>query len=261
MIYALLCLLQHCFLFLRFHLFLERREGRARGKHECVVASRVPPTGHQATSQACAPTGTPTHDPSIHSATPARAGGVFEVNQREGAASVPGCREGESARPSPSPEGLQRRKEPESEWSGLPQSQKRPSPSVALRPCWSPALELQQSCVYSSPRPRVISSCSLLAWAVGAAASGRGPPWEWGRKLPPRPCSGSSASPHPSESREEAQCRRLDAHWRLGAVLSSPVQALLRSVGGTDPGAAWGRGMAKVPQAFPKASSALFARL
>ena len=27
------------------HLFLEKKEGRKRGKHQCVVASHTPPTG------------------------------------------------------------------------------------------------------------------------------------------------------------------------------------------------------------------------
>ena len=33
------------FIFLRFHLFLEREEGREGEKHQCVVASHEPPTG------------------------------------------------------------------------------------------------------------------------------------------------------------------------------------------------------------------------
>ncbi|KAF6081718.1 hypothetical protein HJG60_008738 [Phyllostomus discolor] len=54
-----------CFLFfvffLRFYLFLERGEGRAKEgeKHQYVVASHTPPTGTWPATQACALTGNP----------------------------------------------------------------------------------------------------------------------------------------------------------------------------------------------------------
>ena len=49
-------------------LFLERgREGERKGeKHQCVVASHVPPTGGLAATQACALMGNRTNDPLVH---------------------------------------------------------------------------------------------------------------------------------------------------------------------------------------------------
>ena len=37
------------------HLFLEKKEGRKRGKHQCVVASCVPPTGDLACNPGMCP--------------------------------------------------------------------------------------------------------------------------------------------------------------------------------------------------------------
>ena len=50
-------------------LFLERGEGgRKTRKHQCVVASHMPPTGNLAT-QACALTGNQTSNPLVHRLT------------------------------------------------------------------------------------------------------------------------------------------------------------------------------------------------
>ena len=53
--------------FFRFYLFRERgREGEREGqKHQCVVASHVPPTGDLAKTQACALTGNQTGNPLV----------------------------------------------------------------------------------------------------------------------------------------------------------------------------------------------------
>ena len=56
-------------IFFRFHLFIFRQRGREedreREKHQCVVASRVTPTGYWPKTQACALTGDPTSDPLV----------------------------------------------------------------------------------------------------------------------------------------------------------------------------------------------------
>ena len=45
------------FAFLRFYLFIFRERGKEGETHQCVVASRAPPAGGLATTQACALTG------------------------------------------------------------------------------------------------------------------------------------------------------------------------------------------------------------
>ena len=56
------------YIFLRFYLFLERGQGREGEKHQCVVASHVPPTGDLTwpATQANALTGNRTSDPLVH---------------------------------------------------------------------------------------------------------------------------------------------------------------------------------------------------
>ena len=52
--------------FLRFYLFLEKGEGKEREKHQCVVASYMPPMGTWPATQACALTGNQTCNPLLH---------------------------------------------------------------------------------------------------------------------------------------------------------------------------------------------------
>ena len=51
------------------YVFLERKGGREGEKHQCVVASRMPPTGDLALcpGHPCALIGNPTGDPLVHS--------------------------------------------------------------------------------------------------------------------------------------------------------------------------------------------------
>ena len=57
--------LQLFFFFLKI-LFIFRKKGREGEKHQCVVASCMPPAGDLATTQACALTGNQTGDPLVH---------------------------------------------------------------------------------------------------------------------------------------------------------------------------------------------------
>ena len=47
-------------------MYREGKGRRKRGKHQCVVASCVPPTGTPPTTQACALSGNQIRDPLVH---------------------------------------------------------------------------------------------------------------------------------------------------------------------------------------------------